>query len=103
LSQRNIKHIQQYTNDKCKNITYLRFDFHLPDHNKMIEFNGAQHYRPVDVFGGEDAFNKRVINDNIKKKYCKDNNITLHIIRYDQNIIDELNSIFPADNIPIAN
>ena len=43
--------------------------------NICIEFNGKQHYEPIDFFGGVDRFEKQQINDNIKVNYCNDNNI----------------------------
>lgn len=69
--------------DKCRNLKTnypLRFDFYLPEYNCCIEYDGAQHFRPVDCFGGEEEFEKIVYRDDIKNKFCKDNNIT--IIRF---------------------
>jgi len=102
LSSNSIEHIQQYTYKNCKNILCLRFDFYLPNYNILIEFNGLQHYKPINFFGGKKAFKKQVKKDNIKKKYCKDNNITLIIIRYDQNIFDALNAFLPLNRFSIT-
>lgn len=59
----------------------LSFDFViLDDENniiKFIELDGEQHYKPVDYFGGLEKFNKVVINDNIKNKWCLDNGYEL--------------------------
>jgi len=44
---------------------------------KFIELDGEQHYKPVDYFGGLEKFNKVVINDNIKNKWCLDNGYEL--------------------------
>ncbi len=75
----------------CKNIYPLPFDFYLPDLNLCVEYNGKQHYIPIKYFGGDIAYKKRQINDQIKIKYCIDNNIKLIIIRYDENIEEVLN------------
>lgn len=34
----------------------FEYDFYLPEYNAFVEFHGVQHYKPVDCFGGEDAF-----------------------------------------------
>lgn len=47
----------------------LRTDFFIPKMNLHIEFNGRQHYEPIDYFGGEKQFNHQVEMDNLKKKY----------------------------------
>lgn len=60
----------------------LRFDFFLPDYNCCIEFDGEQHFRPVNFFDGEKGFIERQYRDNIKTQYCKNNNIKLIRIPY---------------------
>lgn len=71
----------------------------MSKYNICIEFNGAQHYKPVSVFGGEKAFNLQQINDKIKEKYCIKNNIELIVIKYNENIQDRLKSLL--NNISI--
>lgn len=68
----------------------LRIDFYIPDISLGIEYNGIQHYEPVEFFGGESKFRQQQYNDSIKAKYCGDNNIDLIVIRYDENIQDRL-------------
>ena len=82
LEKYNIEFTKQKTFNDCKYINVLRFDFYLPKHNIIIEFDGRQHYEPVDYFGGEKAFKENQIRDNIKTQYCKDNNIKLIRIPY---------------------
>lgn len=60
----------------------MRFDFYLPDYNCCIECNGEQHYIPIDYFGGEDTFKRQQENDDIKQKFCSENNIKLIVIPY---------------------
>ena len=65
----------------------LRFDFYLPTHNLLIEYDGIQHYEPVDFSGNnQDIANENLkINqerDKIKNNYCKENNINLLRIKY---------------------
>ena len=69
----------------------LRFDFYLPEYNTCIEYDGRQHFTPVEVFGGEEGYFKTKKRDGIKNKYCKDNNIGSLRIPYNQiNNIEEI-------------
>ena len=74
----NIKYIQEY---KLKN-SKQKFDFYLPDFNIAIEYDGEQHFKPVNFFGGEKGFKKCQERDIKKNKYCKNNNIQLIRIPY---------------------
>lgn len=69
-----------------KYVSHLRFDFYLKKFNALIEFNGEQHYMPVECWGGEEGLRKRNECDAMKVKYCADNNIPLLVIKYDENI-----------------
>lgn len=59
-----------------------------------IEYDGIQHFKAIDYFGGEDGFLKYQARDNIKNNFCKTNNISLLRIRYDQSVQDILNNFF---------
>ena len=75
----------------CRNIFELPFDFYIPSMRTCIEFDGKQHFEPMEFFGGIPAYETLKINDNIKTEYCEDNYINLIRIRYDQeNIIWEI-------------
>lgn len=87
LNERNINYIPQKTFNDCRDINPLPFDFYLPDYNACIEYDGIQHYEPVDLFGGIEAFGKTKIHDNIKNLYCQQNGILLLRIKYDQDIL----------------
>lgn len=91
LDNCNIKHIPQYRFENCRDKYSLPFDFYLPQHNLCIEYNGRQHYEPIDFFGGEDAFKIRQRHDQIKKNYCRNNGVGLLCISYQQDIEEELN------------
>lgn len=82
-----IDYIIQYPFEDCKYKQVLPFDFYLPDYNICIEYQGIQHYEPVDFAGkGEEwalrEFKDNQIRDQIKRDYCKDNNIKLIEIPY---------------------
>jgi DNA-directed RNA polymerase subunit RPC12/RpoP len=80
-----------YTHQKrfkdCKYKNVLSYDFFLPDFNYCIEYQGEQHYFPVN-FGKmektlcEDRYEKQKEKDQIKLEYCKNNNINLLILPY---------------------
>lgn len=59
-----------------------RYDFYLPDQNRLIEYDGIQHFEPVEHFGGFEQFQKQQITDKIKNEYAKVNNIDLVRIPY---------------------
>lgn len=67
---------------KCKDKRPLPFDFYLPDHNICIEYDGIQHFEPVDAFGGNKSFEITKAHDAIKTKWCIQNEIHLLRIKY---------------------
>ena len=64
-----------------------RFDAFDTINNIAFEYNGEQHYYPIDFAGkgiewSNYTFNQTVERDNSKIKYCNANNIPLIIIPY---------------------
>lgn len=94
LISNNIKHEQQKCFSDCKNKRALPFDFYLPDYNCCIEYDGAQHYKKVDLWGGQEYLSQRQHNDKIKNDYCIKNNIRLIRIRYDEDVCEVLDNSF---------
>jgi hypothetical protein len=45
--------------------------------NIAIEYQGAQHTRPVDFFGGQEAFERQQLRDAMKRGLCRDHGMTL--------------------------
>ena len=78
LDKYNINYVREY---KIRDYKY-RFDFYLPDVNIYIEFNGKQHYHPVERFGGVRTLIKTKRNDQIKKRLVKNNGGKLITISY---------------------
>lgn len=66
----------------CKNYHSLPFDFYLPEYKILIEFDGKQHYEPIEYLGGVTQFFKTIKNDQIKNSYCEKNKISLLRIPY---------------------
>lgn len=92
LDNNNVKYISQKIFKDCRNEKPLPFDFYLPDYNTLIEYDGEQHYRAVEYFGGQNGFEKRIKCDKIKNDYCKNNGISLLRIPYFKNVEEELNN-----------
>ena len=87
LEDNNIKYIKQFCFIDCKDKAPLSFDFYLPNYNILIEFDGIQHYEPVNFGGIDDVRAKENFiltqkHDEIKNCYCKNNNIDLIRIPY---------------------
>ena len=64
---------------------YALFDFALYKQGKLIgllEYDGEQHFRPVEHFGGEEKFQIQQERDARKTKWCMENNIRLVRIPY---------------------
>lgn len=54
-----------------------RLNFYLPDYNIVIEYQGGQHFRSVEYFGGEEKIKKRQELYERKYNLCKDNNVKI--------------------------
>jgi hypothetical protein len=94
LISNNLKFIKQkYFND-CKDIRPLPFDFYLPDYNVCIEYDGIQHFKPIDIFGGEKGFNRVKKTDLIKTNYCLNNDIRLIRVNYNEDVNEKLKNEF---------
>lgn len=92
----NIVDISQYRFQDCKFKKLLSFDHYLSEYNMCIEYQGIQHYEPVDFAGkgekwAEEQFKENQIKDQVKRDYCKNNNIKLIEIPYwDFNNIEKI-------------
>ena len=68
-----------------------RFDFFIPQNNLIIEFDGIQHFQPIEQFGGVKAFEETQKRDKEKDDFCLSHNIMLIRIPYTE--IENLNQI----------
>jgi very-short-patch-repair endonuclease len=91
LTDNKIKFEYQKSFDNCKYKYKLKFDFYLLDYNCCVEYDGEQHYKSNKYFGGEIGYKNRILRDNIKTDYCKNNNIIL--LRFNKNNIKNLSEI----------
>lgn len=88
LIENNIDFKKEYTFDDClsQQGVRLRFDFAIFKNQQLyclIEFQGDQHSKSVEWFGGEEALKLTKERDNIKREYCKKHNIKLIEILYE--------------------
>jgi len=65
-----------------KNKKYLPIDFYLPDYNLCIEYDGRQHFEPIEVWGGLESFDILKENDSKKDYFCQSMGINLLRISY---------------------
>jgi hypothetical protein len=86
LDLHNINYIKEKKFDDCKYKSQLPFDFYLPNYNMCIEYDGIQHFKSIQFWGGKKGLKERQKRDKIKNEYCSLNNIRLIRIRYDEEI-----------------
>lgn len=71
----------------------MRYDFYLPTEKIAIEWNGEQHYRPVDFFGGKEGFKKTQERDRVKEKLSKANGVKFIVLKYDMSDEDVVSAL----------
>ena len=59
-----------------------RYDMYDPVKKVAVEYNGKQHYEPVDLFGGEEALAKNIKRDEEKLKKSIKNGVKLYVWHY---------------------
>lgn len=78
----------------------FRVDFYINYNNQnyIIEYNGLQHYKSVKIMKGDLGLQIRQERDEHLRKYCKENNINLLEIKYnDKNIQEKIEQFL---NVP---
>ena len=77
-----------------------RFDFYLPEYNRLIEYDGIQHYKERNFFKDtlEEIQNRDIIKNNfalnnnidlIRIPYWKQNSITINTILGNKYLVEE--------------
>ncbi len=104
LKKLDVNYVQQYSIPDCIFKRKLKFDAFDIDNNIAFEYNGEQHYMPVDFAnkGNEWAvqqFELTKQRDNAKIEYCRKNKIPIIVIPYwekdnmESFIISEINNL----------
>ena len=68
----------------------LELDIFLPERRIGIEYQGQQHYIPVEHWGGEKALKAQKERDKKKARLCKANGVLLRTVTYKEDITPEL-------------
>lgn len=88
LSELNVPYVSQKKFDDLRGVNggMLSYDFYLPNHNVLIEFQGEQHEKESAFFCGSENsnanFKKQQEHDKRKREYAKNNGINLLEIWY---------------------
>lgn len=73
---------------------YLRYDFAILDENKkvikLLEYDGPQHFKSTNFYGGEEYLIQLQTHDKMKNDYAENNGIILFRISYKQNLQEKL-------------
>lgn len=68
-------------------------DIYFPNRRIGIEYQGAQHFKPIEFFGGEKAFQETKKRDKRKKMLCTKHNFKLIFVTEEDNYRDIINKI----------
>ena len=84
LEEHQIPYEKEKTFENCINPETnkrYRFDFFI-NNEYIVEFDGEQHFKPIEYFGGQEYFETCQARDKRKNEYCKQNNIPIIRIPY---------------------
>ncbi len=65
-------------------------DVFVPSRNLGFEYQGEQHYEPIEFFGGEETFQGRVELDERKRKLCSENGVRLIEWKWNEDISTQI-------------
>ena len=95
----NIEIIFETKPNSIKWLGLQRFDIYFPKYNIAIEYNGIQHYIPVEHFGGEISFNETQKMDKLKRMKCSENGCALFEVPYNYTDEDYKKLVIDIQNI----
>ena len=67
-----------------------RFDAYIQEKKVAIEYNGAQHYQPVNLFGGEAGLAATQARDQQKLHLAEQHGVEIVVFSHDETLSDEL-------------
>lgn len=68
----------------------LSYDVYISKLRVAIEYQGKQHFEPVEIFGGRDSFEKQKERDSLKQQLSRENGVKLVYINYWEDITPDL-------------
>lgn len=68
----------------------MSYDVYICGLKTAIEYQGKQHFEPVEYFGGKDHYEKQVERDKLKQKLSEENGVKLIYINYWEDITPDL-------------
>lgn len=90
---------EQFSFPDCRDKQVLLFDFAIFFNEELfclIEYDEEQHYKPIQMYGGNAALEASMRRDEIKNNYCAEHHIDLYRLPYtltDDDIIKEIEDI----------
>ena len=80
----NMNYTWQKTFKDCKDQRCLPYDFYFEynDDEWLLEYQGKQHFEPIEFFGGQKQFKIQQKHDKIKKEYALENGYKLIEVPY---------------------
>lgn len=91
LDKHKIKYETQKTFPWCKDKHLLSYDFYIPEFNTLVEYQGAQHYGPIEFFGS-DYYSTQKKHDAIKRSFAHKEGMKLLEIsyrKYNQSLVSQ--------------
>lgn len=67
----------------------LRLDIYIPEYKLGIEYQGEQHYKPIEFFGGKENLKKQQERDKRKASLCKIHGVKLIYFNYNEELTEE--------------
>jgi len=68
----------------------MRFDIFLPDVKVAVEYQGEQHYRSVERFGGNEGFSKVRERDRLERRLAKEAGVEVVEFKYNEELTEKL-------------
>ena len=94
LDSKGIDYKRQYTDEDVKYLNTLLYDFAIFSNGELkwlIEYDGIQHFKPIDAWGGEENLQDTIVKDEIKNNYADEIGVPLLRISYkEKNDIDKI-------------
>lgn len=79
------------------------YDVFLPEYKIACEYQGLQHFKPVEFFGGKEGFENNLRRDKLKKQISDENGVKIIYVMPGFNIEELVKSICKISEIPIPN